>query len=758
MSQDSPIDRGFFKWWPFVVIWIALIFAYSWSTSGPFFFPPYAITPTATPPIPLYLQTPNAEHALIPSLLTLCACLSLRWIPSNNRTRIILKSFLLLLGIRYFIWRTAITLNFSPLSSAVFSLTLYAAETVAFISFCLYTIQTIQTSTDERTHQANNFAHTVGTTYNPTVDVLVPTHNEDITVLRRTVMGCQAMTYSRKTVYILNDGYDVAEPKKSEDRDRELKALATELGCEYIYYSHNKFRKAGNLNNALTKTHGELIVVMDADFIPYRHFLTRTLGFFAPNFPECVDLVQTPQHFYNPDYHCRNLGLEGTQPNDMEHFYRLLQPNRDKGNGVVCCGSSYVVRRAPLLLIDGFYPHCCVEDFQTSLRLLCQGSRIVFLNEVLSVGEAPRTYREFVNQRLRWLQGNIQVYFCGKDIPIWSKLNWIQSSYLISQGFHCLQSVLRVVFLIAPLLSLSTGISPLIVPWQTTCFFFLPFWLLLVATYGWAANYRVSYFWNEIYEVVFCFPASKMLISLLWHRDPFRAARTKVTKKQERINRKQYNAKDILPLWLLLGATVGLGLVRVLGRSVGTWDNRVDFNTPVLLFWLIYNTFILIVAILSSIDQLETRTKHGDRFPLRIRCQIKTSLNPDDPSINALTENISEGGAFLQLDRAHVFARQEQLLLTFSDINQSISLPVCVIECTREPKRTILRVAFPEPTSAEPLTLEQHRYLVQLLYTQAHEFQSFNPPKTISSILTVFQSVLMLRPLMTANRRTVGED
>jgi cellulose synthase (UDP-forming) len=750
MKKNSPYNQ-IFPWWWLIVFWIVLLFITRWSSAGPYFFPPYAMNFTEIPSIPLYLQTPYTLLALLPLAIVILVCLSLRWIPSTNTTRGVLKSILLILGIRYFIWRTVVTLNFSQPISAVFSLILYGAEAIAFLSFFLYTLQSIHTSTDERTKQADAFASTVGTTFNPKIDVLIPTHNEDVSILRRTVMGCQAMNYENKTIYILNDGYDPDEPIKSEERNQKLNSLATELGCEYIYFTENKDRKAGNLNNALEKTDGELILVMDADFIPYHHFLTRTLGFFAPDFPERVDLVQTPQHFYNPDYHCRNLGLEGVLPNDMEHFYRLLQPNRDKGNGVICCGSSYVVRRTPLLQIDGFYPRCCVEDFQTSLRLLCQGARIVFLNEVLSAGEAPRTYREFINQRLRWLQGNLQVYFCGQDIPIWTKLNWIQRSYLISQGINCLQSVLRIVFLISPLLSLTTGISPLVVPWQPTCFFFLPFWMLLVVTYGWAAKYRVSYFWNEIYEVVFCFPALKMLISLLWHRSPFIQISTKVTQKQEQINYKQYNTQYTWPLWILFSTTVCLGLIRALGMHFGIWKH-LNHNTPVLVFWLLYNSLILVVAILSSIDQLETRTKSGDRFPIQAYCQIKINSNPTELPITAITKNISEGGACLWLEPKYKFRRAEILILTFSNISQSLSLQSQVIECSSNLERTILRVAFCDLQSEQYLSLEQHRHLVQILYTQVQDQQP-KPPTTIRAALAVLQAVLMLRPLMNKKQR-----
>ncbi len=111
------------------------------------------------------------------------------------------------------------------------------------------------------------------------------------------------MDYPNKTVYILDD-----------TRRPHIKAIAEELGCKYITRRDNKHAKAGNLNNALKQTNGEFISIMDADFVPFKNFLTRTVGFFQNS---KIDLVQTPQYFYNPDYHARNLGLDCILPNLM---------------------------------------------------------------------------------------------------------------------------------------------------------------------------------------------------------------------------------------------------------------------------------------------------------------------------------------------------------------------------------------------------------------------------------------------------------
>jgi len=69
---------------------------------------------------------------------------------------------------------------------------------------------------------------------------------------------------------------------------------------------------------------------------------------------------------------------------------------------------------------------------------MINGWRVVYLDEILSLGEVPRTFRDYIEQRLRWLQGNVQIYFCSKELPIWSKLGAWQKSFYVSQAIYCL--------------------------------------------------------------------------------------------------------------------------------------------------------------------------------------------------------------------------------------------------------------------------------------------------------------------------------
>ncbi|NKB17158.1 MAG: cellulose synthase catalytic subunit, partial [Pseudanabaena sp. CRU_2_10] len=74
----------------------------------------------------------------------------------------------------------------------------------------------------DRKREADQVAQAVlDGSYAPSVDVLIPTYNEPVFILKRTIMGCQAMEYGNKKIYVLDDTHRA-----------EVQELAAALGCE----------------------------------------------------------------------------------------------------------------------------------------------------------------------------------------------------------------------------------------------------------------------------------------------------------------------------------------------------------------------------------------------------------------------------------------------------------------------------------------------------------------------------------------------
>jgi len=231
----------------------------------------------------------------------------------------------------------------------------------------------------------------------PTVDVLIPTYNEGWDVLHKTVVGALALDYPHVRVHVLDDG--------ARDWLRDECAIR---GVNYIRRPDRAHAKAGNINHALTVTHADLVLVFDADFVAQRDFLQRTVGFFRD---ERVGLVQVPHHFFNTDPVQANLGVFQNHADDQEFFFTDIMPARDAWGVAFSCGSNSLARRTALNSIGGIPTDSITEDILTSIVLLQNGWKTVYLNERLARGLAPEGLSAMYTQRTRWARGGIQLLF-----------------------------------------------------------------------------------------------------------------------------------------------------------------------------------------------------------------------------------------------------------------------------------------------------------------------------------------------------------
>ena len=175
----------------------------------------------------------------------------------------------------------------------------------------------------------------------PTVDVFIPTYNEDEYILATTVAAALSMDYPahKLKVYLLDDGgtdqkcndSNVEKAQAARQRRASLQELCTQMGAKYLTRARNEHAKAGNMNAALKHTHGDIIVVFDADHAPFRAFLRETVGHF--NRDPKLFLVQTPHVFLNPDPIEKNLRTFKTMPSENEMFYSMTQRGLDKWDG-----------------------------------------------------------------------------------------------------------------------------------------------------------------------------------------------------------------------------------------------------------------------------------------------------------------------------------------------------------------------------------------------------------------------------------------
>jgi cellulose synthase (UDP-forming) len=676
---------------------------------------------------PLWLEVPmvSGKYLLVPTMLLMLGLLAvMRLSPKPQKwSRVIVVGILLALTLRYVAWRSLSTLNLGQPLNGVFSILLFLFEMQMLLSGSIQLFLMLRVQ--DRRKQADQLSQAVlDGIYTPTVDVLIPTYNEPVAVLKRTIIGCQALTYAQKKIYVLDD-----------TRRPAVEKLAAELDCEYLARSDNRHAKAGNLNHAIAQTDSAFIVVFDADFVPTQNFLERTLGFFQD--PQ-VGLVQTPQSFYNADPIARNLGLEDILTPEEEVFYRQIQPIRDGAGSVVCSGTSFVVRRQALKDAGGFVTDSLSEDYFTGIRLSAQGYRLVYLDEKLSAGLAAETIADHASQRLRWARGTLQAFFIDANPLTIPGLTPLQRLAHLEGLLSWFTSFSRVGFLTFPLAYAFLGVIPLRATLDELIYFFLPFTVAQFSTFAWLNGRSRSALLSDIYSLVLAFPLTLTVLRVMLN--PFGKG-FNVTPKGIQRSQYRFNWALALPLIVMFVATA-ISLWRNLGMAMvkDVWVTTVPPEVAQTVkgvglgwIWSAYNLLLIGIALLVLLD-----VPKPDLYEwLKLRRTVKLTVG--DRDFWGSTTMLSEGGAEVTLTQQGFSDFSAELEATLTILETHLVLSGQIVSVDAQGEVPTVRILF------KTLTLVQERALVKMLFCRPGQWQHRNTPGEVRSIWILLQTLMKPR-------------
>jgi cellulose synthase (UDP-forming) len=394
----------------------------------------------------------NLQTQLIASIVVVTFMAVLKILKAEGTWRLTALAFGTAIVMRYVYWRTTSTLPpINQLENFIPGFLLYLAEmySVMMLALSLFVVAMPLPSRPSRAATKGKY---------PSVDVYVPTYNEDSHLLANTLAAAKAMDYpaDKLTVWLLDDGgtlqkrtsANLLESQTAKSRHQELQTLCTDLDVKYLTRDRNEHAKAGNLNNGMQHSQGELIAVFDADHAPARDFLLETVGYFEDD-PRLF-LVQTPHFFLNPDPVERNLRTFEKMPSENEMFYGIIQRGLDKWNASFFCGSAAVLRRQALDQTGGFSGVSITEDCETAIDLHASGWNSVYVDRPLIAGLQPATFASFIGQRSRWAQGMMQI-LRFKFPPLKRGLSIPQRLCYTSSTLFWLFPFPRTIFLFAPL-------------------------------------------------------------------------------------------------------------------------------------------------------------------------------------------------------------------------------------------------------------------------------------------------------------------
>lgn len=558
-----------------------------------------------------------------------------------------------MVSVRYIVWRLTETLEFNSWLQAVLGTVLGLAELYAIMMLLLGYFQTAWPLDRKPLPLPPSIAQW------PTVDIYVPTYNEDLTIVRSTVLAALAIDWPRDklNVYILDDGRRVA-----------FRDFAESCGCGYIIRPDNLHAKAGNLNHALRQTDGRFVAVFDCDHIPTRAFLQMTMGWMIAE-PKLA-LLQTPHHFYSHDPFQRNLAAGTRVPAEGNMFYGLVQDGNDFWNATFFCGSCAVIRREALTSVGGFATETVTEDAHTALKLQREGWSTAYLRLPLAAGLATERLILHIGQRVRWARGMLQIMRIDNPL-LGHGLSWGQRLCYLAAMMHFMFAIPRVVFLAAPLAFLFLGQNIIAASPLAITAYALPHMFHSIATGSrLQRNWRHS-FWSEIYETVLAlFLVRVTIVTLLSPR----RGKFNVTDKGGLLENGYFDLRAVYPN-IILALMLSGGLLRGVIGMVFQHPDTLTFQA--LLLNSIWVSFSLLTVMGALAVGRETRqTRKRARIPVELPMSI---IAADGRMFACKSENLSLGGARVRLNWPEPVEEPVPISVTFTVDTRPVVIPAMLL-------------------------------------------------------------------------------
>ncbi|VVM06725.1 beta-mannan synthase [Methylacidimicrobium tartarophylax] len=310
----------------------------------------------------------------------------------------------------------------------------------------------------------------------PRITVQLPIYNERF-VVERLLRSVAALDYPRDRIEIqvLDDSTD-----ETTEVVAQIVAELRQAGVsvEHLRRPARAGFKAGALQYGLKRAQGELVAILDADFVPSVDFLRKAVPYF---FDPRVGMVQARWGFLNREENlltrCEALFLDG-------HFL-LEQAVRSKsGLFFNFNGTAGLWRKSCIEDAGGWDGETLTEDLDLSYRAQFRGWRFVYAPEIVVPSELPAPLTAFRTQQHRWAKGAIQT--ARRHLPALLR-GAFPLRHKIEGGFHLLSHTIHPLVAALALLNLAVLLAPWrssslqpMVSWSFTCLS-LSFLLYLLA-------------------------------------------------------------------------------------------------------------------------------------------------------------------------------------------------------------------------------------------------------------------------------------
>ena len=332
---------------------------------------------------------------------------------------------------------------------------LFFTITISFLVAC-YGLNVISKNIKRSVFSQNN-EKIISDDKLPALDILVAARDEE-NVIERLVERLFNLDYpiNKLNIYIIDDGSSDKTPlileRLSKDFDK-LKIITRSVNAGG--------GKSGALNYALKFTHGEWLLILDADAQLKNDTLPRLFRFVYEGSWSAVQLrksvINVSKNFLTT---CQSMEMA---------MDAIFQYGRLSVAGVSeLRGNGQLINKEVLLKCGSFNEDTVTDDLDLSLRLLLSKSKIGILWDPPVMEEAVENISALFSQRQRWAEGGLQRFFDYGDQLFSKKIELIQKFDLTF--FFILQYALPIISLIDLILSIALTESPSYWPISITAF------------------------------------------------------------------------------------------------------------------------------------------------------------------------------------------------------------------------------------------------------------------------------------------------
>ena len=256
----------------------------------------------------------------------------------------------------------------------------------------------------------------------PPVTVQLPVYNE-LYVVERLIDAVSCFDYPKEKleIQVLDDSTDETSEIIAR-KVREWRGMGIDI--THIQRTNRTGYKAGALKEGLAMAKGEFIAIFDADFIPAKDFLHKTLPYFQDN---KIGMVQTRWDHINQDYSL----LTKVQAFMLDAHFSVEQAGRYQGDCFINFnGTAGIWRKSCIVDAGNWEFDTLTEDIDLSYRAQMKDWKFVYLEKVDSPAELPPVMSAFKTQQYRWTKGGAET----AKKHFWNMLRSGKSLHVIWHG------------------------------------------------------------------------------------------------------------------------------------------------------------------------------------------------------------------------------------------------------------------------------------------------------------------------------------